>query len=215
MRQGRYRRERHRFDFERPGDLTASTWRWHLRNTVDSTQESSLAGKFSEKSRRTAAKQGDAEEARFAPANRRRLSGPGLRAFFAIADRWGLSAAERRRVLGSPARTTYYRWRARARAKNDLTLPAAVLLRISAVLALYRCLAVLFDATEAVNWLREPHGAPVFGSQPPLALVTSGTLENLLIVHHYVAALCAGIGPAPGPGELDLPPLTADDIEIV
>src|SRR3546814_18665193 len=107
-----------------------------------------------------------------------------LRAFFTIADRWGLSAAERRRVLGSPARTTYYRWRARARAKNDLTLPAAVLLRISAVLALYKALAVLFGAAAAVAWLREPHDAAVFGGLPPLAPLPSGSLTRLLVPPH-------------------------------
>ena len=33
------------------------------------------------------------EPGRFAPPNRRRLSGPGLRTFLAIADLWGLTEA--------------------------------------------------------------------------------------------------------------------------
>lgn len=174
-----------------------------------------MARKLSDKSDRTAAQQDTAEDARFAAENRRRLSGPGLRAFLAIAERWRLSAAERRRVLGSPARSTYYRWRRNARAKQDLILPAEVLLRISAVLALYKALAVLFDEAEAIAWLREPHDAPVFGGEPPLALMTGGPLQDLLIVHRYAAALCAGRGAALDPAELPLPPFGADDILIV
>ena len=43
---------------------------------------------------------------RLSPANRRRLSAPGLRTFLAIADLWGLTEEERRLVLGLPARST-------------------------------------------------------------------------------------------------------------
>lgn len=170
----------------------------------------------SRRSRRTGAAPLPAAEAqRFAPANRRRLSGPGLRAFLAITERWGLGAAERRAILGRPARSTYYGWRAKARRRARLTLPGAVLLRISAVLAIHRALCRLFDAAEAAAWLREPHGAPDFGGRPPLALVTGGTPEGPLIVLHYLNALCQGICPAPAPAGLDLPPYGDDDIVIL
>ncbi len=43
---------------------------------------------------------------RFSPGNRRVLSGPGLRAFLAITERWGLTAEQRRLVLGVPSRST-------------------------------------------------------------------------------------------------------------
>src|SRR3546814_16033774 len=80
---------------------------------------------------------------------------------------WGLNEAECLKVLGRPARSTYHRWRAKAREGASFALPAAVLLRISAVLAIHKALSGLFDATEAGAWLREPHGAPIFGGQPP------------------------------------------------
>ncbi len=41
---------------------------------------------------------------RFAPANRRRLSGPALRTFLAIADLWKLNEGQRRLILGYPSR---------------------------------------------------------------------------------------------------------------
>jgi hypothetical protein len=43
---------------------------------------------------------------RFTPANRRRLSAPGMRTFLAIADLWKLTEEERRLVLGLPSRST-------------------------------------------------------------------------------------------------------------
>ncbi|HEY0420313.1 MAG TPA: antitoxin Xre-like helix-turn-helix domain-containing protein, partial [Acetobacteraceae bacterium] len=46
----------------------------------------------------------------FSGENRRRLSGPGMRTFLNIADLWGLSEAERLRVLGFPGRSTYHGW---------------------------------------------------------------------------------------------------------
>jgi hypothetical protein len=42
----------------------------------------------------------------FAPANRRALSGPGLRAFVAIADLWGLNEVDRVIILGLPVHST-------------------------------------------------------------------------------------------------------------
>src|SRR3546814_3811845 len=75
----------------------------------------------------------------------------------------------------------YHRGRAKAREGASFALPAAVLLRISAVLAIHKALSGLFDATEAVAWLREPHGAPIFGGQPPLTRITEGTQEGPLL----------------------------------
>ena len=77
------------------------------------------------------------EADRFAGGNRRRLSGPGMRTFLAVADVWGLSEADRLRVLGFPGRSTYYGWVSRARAGQDLELSVDTLLRISAVLGFW------------------------------------------------------------------------------
>jgi len=54
---------------------------------------------------------------------RRRLRGPGLRAFLAVADRWGLDEEDRQRVLGTPSPQAYARWAQRARAGEALVLP--------------------------------------------------------------------------------------------
>ena len=56
---------------------------------------------------------------RFAPANRRRLSGPGLRSFLAIADLWGLTEEQRLLVMGLPSRSTYHSWIKTVREHGD------------------------------------------------------------------------------------------------
>src|SRR5690606_29736530 len=127
------------------------------------------------------------DERMFARDNRRRLSGPGLRTFLNIADPGGLSEAERLRVLGLPGRSTYHGWAAKARAGQDLLLPVDVMLRISAILGIHKSLRILFgNRHEAVSWLRGPHTGPLFGGQPPMALITSGTQDGIMLVRRYL-----------------------------
>lgn len=141
---------------------------------------------------------------RFAPANRRRLSAPGLRSFLAIADLWGLNEEQRRLVLGYPSRSTYHNWAKLARAQGEFTLDVDVLARISAVLGIHQALGVLFGGeAERLAWLRGPHDAPLFGGQPPLQLVTGGTLDGILSVRRFLDAARGGIYMAPNGADAD------------
>ena len=107
--------------------------------------------------------------AMFAPANRRRLSGPGLRTFLAIADLWGLTEEQRRLILGSPPRSTYHGWAKKVRRHQAITLSVDVLMRISAVLGIYKGLRILLADDHAVlAWLRTPHDAHSFGGAAPV-----------------------------------------------
>ena len=151
--------------------------------------------------------------ARFVPATRRRLSGPGLRTFLAIADLWGLTDEQRRLILGYPARSTYRAWVKKAREHRDITLSGDVLMRISAVLGIYKGLRILFaDDDKGVEWLQRPHKARVFGGAPPIELITSGTQDALLTVRRFVDAACGGLYMAPSSGDRDWSPY--DDSEI-
>jgi hypothetical protein len=151
---------------------------------------------------------------RFAPANRRRLSGPGLRGFLAIADLWGLTEEQRRLVLGLPSRSTYHSWVKTVREHGEITLGVDVLLRISAVLGIHQALGILFEnERDGVDWLRAPHGATVFGGAPPLAFVTSGTQDGLLTVRRFLDAARGGVYMEPN--ELDAGFTAYTDAEIV
>ncbi len=135
---------------------------------------------------------------RFAGPNRRRLSGPGLRSFLAIADLWGLTEEQRLLVMGLPARSTYYSWTKTVREHGTVTLGVDVLLRISAVLGIHQALGILFPSEQAgIDWLRTPHRATVFGGRPPLALIVSGTQDGLLTVRRFLDAARGGVYMAP------------------
>jgi hypothetical protein len=152
------------------------------------------------------------DSARFSPANRRRLSGPGLRAFQSIADLWGLTEAQRLLVLGAPSRSAYYAWVKTARANGAITLPADMLTRISAVLGIHKALMILFPTQgEYLSWLRMPHAAPLFGGQPPLALAISGTQDGLMAVRRFLDAARGGLFMPPNEADA-LPPITDGDI---
>lgn len=66
--------------------------------------------------------------------------------------------------------------------------------RISAVLGIHQGLGILLPTEQlGVEWLRTPHDAVVFGGQPPLDLVTSGTQDGLLTVRRFLDGARAGL----------------------
>lgn len=151
---------------------------------------------------------------RFAPANRRRLSAPGLRTFLAIADLWGLNEEQRRLILGYPSRSTYHSWCKQAREHGSFMLDVDVLTRISAVLGIHQALGVLFaDEHDGVAWLRQPHDAPVFGGHPPLDLVVNGTQEGLMMVRRFLDAARGSLYMPPNAADADFAPY--EDAEII
>jgi hypothetical protein len=153
------------------------------------------------------------DPARFAPAERRRLSAPGLRTFLAIADLWGLTEEQRRLALGYPSRSTYHAWARTARTHGELTLDLDVLTRISAVLGIHQALGILFETEqEGLAWLRGPHQALVFGGQLPLALVTSGSQDSLLTVRRFLDGARGGLYMAPNALDADFRPYRDSDI---
>ncbi|MGL4240289.1 MAG: MbcA/ParS/Xre antitoxin family protein, partial [Beijerinckiaceae bacterium] len=138
------------------------------------------------------------EPSAFGPANRRRLSGPGLRTFLAVADLWGLSEEQRRLLLGLPSRSTFHSWAKAAREHRDITLDLDALLRISAVLGVHQALQILHEReADGIAWLKSPHHAPIFGGQTPLAVMTGGSQDAILSVRRYLDAMRGGIFAAP------------------
>lgn len=151
---------------------------------------------------------------RFAPANRRRVSAPGLRTFLAIADLWGLSETQRLLILGLPSRSTYYGWVKAVREHREVTLDVDVLVRISAVLGIHAALGVLHDTEAAgVAWLLAPHLGLVFGGRPPLDLITSGSQDGLMQVRRFLDAARGGLYMEPSAIDQAFQPYT--DVDIV
>ncbi len=65
---------------------------------------------------------------------------------------------------------------------------------ISAALGIHQGLCILFPTEQlGVEWLRTPHNAVVFGGQPPLDLVTSGSQDGLLLVRRFLDGARGGL----------------------
>ena len=113
------------------------------------------------------------------------MAAAGLRAFFRIAEAWGLAVDEQITLLGSPGRSTYFKW------KRDgaTSLPRDVLERISYVLGIYKALQILIpDATAADSWVRRPNAAVPFGGRSALDRKVSGKEADLYLVRQYLDA---------------------------
>ena len=113
------------------------------------------------------------------------LAGAGLRAFFRIAEAWGLGIEEQVTLLGSPGRSTYFKW------KRDgaTSLPRDVLERISYILGIYKALQILLpDLAAADGWVRRPDSAPLFGGRSALERMLSGNVADLYLVRQYLDA---------------------------
>ena len=150
---------------------------------------------------------------RFSRSNRARLSGPALRTFLAISDLWGLTKDQRIAVLGYRSSSTYHSWCKQAREHGALTLDADVLTRISAVLGIHQALGVLFPSERVgIEWLRTPHKAVVFGGQPPLNLVTSGSQDGLLTVRRFLDAARGGLYMQPNAIDVEFTPYTNSEL---
>ena len=145
-------------------------------------------------------------------ADRRRLSGPGLRSCREIAELWGLSEQDRIRALGSVPRSTYHAWMQKAVAGQGVALPLDTLLRISAVLGVHKALGILFEKpAEAMTWLKSPHHAPLFGGQRPIDLIASGSSDAVMQLRRYLDAWRGGTVAPPVPG-LFIAPISETDV---
>lgn len=123
------------------------------------------------------------------PEVRRRLSGPAVRTFFNIAEKWKLSAKEQMAFLGSPASSTFYKYKA-----GDIgTLSIDVLTRISLVLGIYKDLHILFaDSALADRWVKLPNTNPMFGGIAPAAFMAQGDMDPLYRVRRLLDARRGG-----------------------
>lgn len=120
---------------------------------------------------------------RTAPA-RKDLTGPALRTFFNIAEKWRLSESEQMRILGLDSRSTLQSWKQ----GKVATISKDALERISYVLGIYKGLHVLLPRS-ADAWIRKPNSATVFGGRPAIERMASGNVADLYVTRQYVDAM--------------------------
>lgn len=117
------------------------------------------------------------------PQVRRRLSGPAIRTFFNVAESWQLSTEEQRALLGWPAESTFFKYKA----GQVSALSYDMLMRISLVLGIYKSLHILYpEPALADGWIKLSNSNPLFGGKPALALMAEGGMDGLYQVRRLL-----------------------------
>ncbi len=118
------------------------------------------------------------------------MSAAGLRAFFNIARDWELSAEEQIVLLGSPPRSTFFKWKSQPQTAR---LSRDTLERLSLLLGIYKSLQILLPQPSAADgWVRRPNSAPPFGGRRALDRMLAGNISDLLAVRQYLDAMRGG-----------------------
>ncbi|MBD0270734.1 MAG: DUF2384 domain-containing protein [Acetobacteraceae bacterium] len=106
-----------------------------------------------------------------------------LRAVLSLFDRWGLTAAEARRLLGEPSERTYQRWR-----RGEVAgIPHDTVFRLGALLGIHKALRYMFPSPErGYEWVRKPSTA--FGGRSALDKMLQGAPTDIANVRGYLDA---------------------------
>jgi hypothetical protein len=107
------------------------------------------------------------------------MSAAGLRAFFKIAHDWDLSAEEQIVLLGSPGRSTFFKWKAEPQTAR---LGRDTLERLSLLLGIYKALQILLPQPAAADgWIKRA-----------LDRMLAGNISDLVAVRQYLDATRGG-----------------------
>ena len=113
----------------------------------------------------------------------------GMRAFFAIAEKWDLQPEEAMALLGHPSKSTFYNWK-----NGDIGQVAHsfdLASRISYVLGIFKALEILYQRPEmADEWVRRPNKA--FGGQSAMDRMRAGHMIDLAVVRDYLDSVRSG-----------------------
>lgn len=109
-----------------------------------------------------------------------------LESFFAIADRWQLTTDEQIRLLGSPGRSTFFKWK-----KEGGQIPPDTTERISQILGIWKSLKILFTIEDrGCQWVRSPNH--YFDNASALDVMLAGGVVDLYKVRWYLDAQRGG-----------------------
>lgn len=124
-----------------------------------------------------------------ARAERERLSGPGLRAFFRIMETWSVRDEDARALLGGMTNGPYYK----LKSHPEKTLDTDVLTRISLTVGIFKALNVLYGEKLADEWVRLANNNRLFGGRTPLAYMARGGIPAMQTVRQLLDARRGGV----------------------
>ncbi len=106
-----------------------------------------------------------------------------LRAVFNLFQRWQVSDAEARILLGQPSASTFYRWKRGAIG----AVPHDTAWRLADLMGIHKSLRYLFvDPAQAYGWVRKPNDS--FGGRSALDRMLGGAPSDIATVRAYLDA---------------------------
>jgi uncharacterized protein (DUF2384 family) len=103
-----------------------------------------------------------------------------LQTFFKLAELWSLPIDQQITLLGSPARSTFYKWK-----KEGGLLSADTEERISHLVSIFKALQIVVpDAKAADTWVHRPN--KFFGGRSALSVMLDGKLTDIYAVRTYL-----------------------------
>lgn len=111
-----------------------------------------------------------------------------LKAYGRIVEAWALNQKEAA-GLADMSESTWKRARKPGFA-GDLTKDQ--LLRLSAVIGIYKSLELYFSDPLARSWVTRPNDGPLFGGHRPIETAIDGGLPQILAIRTYLDALRGG-----------------------
>jgi uncharacterized protein (DUF2384 family) len=109
-----------------------------------------------------------------------------LATFSKIAELWSLTINQQIMLLGSPARSTFYKWK-----KEGGLLSTDTEERISHLVSIFKALQIVVPGAKAADtWLHRPN--KYFGGRSALNVMLDGKLTDIYAVRTYLDAQRGG-----------------------
>lgn len=111
-----------------------------------------------------------------------------LKAFARIADAWSLAVREAAALADMSAST----WKRAKKPGYAGDLTQDQMLRLSALVGLYKSLELYFNEPISREWIKLPNSGPEFDGARPVDAMIAGGLPKILRVRSYADALRGG-----------------------
>lgn len=106
-----------------------------------------------------------------------------VRAVLRLFERWQVSDAQAREILGGLAARTYARWKTGEIGRIDRDLAT----RLSLLMGIHKGLRYLFtDPERGYAWVKKPN--PILGGQSPVEIMSGGDIFSLARIRTWLDA---------------------------
>lgn len=111
-----------------------------------------------------------------------------LKAYARVTEAWGLGLKEAAGLADMSEST----WKRAKKPGFAGELTKDQLLRLSAVIGIYKSLELYFSEPLSRTWMTRPNTGPLFGGQRPVETAIEGGLPQILTIRTYLDALRGG-----------------------